>query len=424
MSARRDIDDPELLDTLERCYELVREETSTNGQVTTASLLKRYLKRPVFEALRYRLTRMDHNLLDVIWPGAKEVPEDADGDIDEELEEVIFRNGGVIAPDYESYTVFSELLMPLVKDLHGHLVNYDLHPQPKSMFFLPDEDDDENDDEEIKQKKGRVSKINIDPSGKTVKSARIECCRNIADYQLPSGLSYAQLESLERDLVSALEACSGNQNKNKDDDDDEETKSYYAMTEILEENSEIKEMLEAENLLITLSDEQENEENLLHGPHWPHGRGVYVVKEANLAIWINVQEHVRVLSSTPQDNPGRLDGSYNKLAHLMVDLETMFEFKRDPLLGYLTACPSMLGNTLHVNIIVHLPKLGQEEDNLKRLCSIREISLRRLSEGKDMFQLWNQQSLSVTEHQTLTDFSTAASNIIQLEGNANRKFKK
>jgi hypothetical protein len=415
ISARRDIDDPEILDTLERCYELVCEETSTNGQLMSGTLLQRYLKRPVFEKLKLRLTRMDHNLLDVIWPGAKEIPEDNDADLDEELEEVIQRNGGVIAPDYESYTVFNELLVPLIKDLHGLLVNYDLSPQPKSLFFLEEEDEDENEDQEIRKKKGHIGKILIDPSGKQVKSGRIECCRNVAEYQLPSSLSFAQLEALERDLVSSLEDC--DRRNATDNGNQEEEKSYYSMAEVLEENSEIKDKLKASNLLVLLTDGQENEENPLHGYHWPHGRGVFLMKDGNMAIWVNVQEHLHVVSSTPKGNPSSLGEAYDRLAHLMMDLETIFEFKTDPLLGYLTACPSALGNTLHIYLAAHLPKLGQEADKLQHLCSVRGVNIKKKHEGEHLFNIWNQQSLSKTEHQTLKDFSTAAFNIMQLESN-------
>ncbi|XP_021940109.1 uncharacterized protein LOC110839862 isoform X2 [Zootermopsis nevadensis] len=421
VSARRDIDDPEILEALERCYELVREETSTNGQLMSGTLLQRYLKRPVFEKLKMRLTRMDHNLLDVIWPGAKEVPEDNDDDLDEELEEVIQRNGGVLIPDYESYTVFAELLMPLIKDLHGLLVSYDLNPQPKSMFFLAEEGEDEDEDE-IRKKKGSIGEIITDPSGKQVKSGRIECCRNVAEYQIPSGLSFAQLEALERDLVSALKDC--DQGQTGDNDDDDEEKSYYSIAEVLEDNSEVKDKLEASNLLVLLTDEHENEENLLHGQHWPHGRGVFITKDGNMAIWINVQEHLRIVSSTPKDNPSSLGEAYDRLAHLIMDLETMFEFKTDLLLGNLTACPSVLGNTLHIYLTAHLPKLGQEKDKLKHLCSVRGLNIKKKSKEEDMFNIWNQQSLSITEHQTLKDFSIAASNIVQLESNHSKKSKK
>jgi protein-arginine kinase len=290
------------------------------------------------------------------------------------------------------------------------------------LFFLAEEDEDENEDQEIRKKKGHIGKIIIDPSGKQVKSGRIECCRNVAEYQLPSGLSFAQLEALERDLVSSLEDC--DRRDATDNDDEEEDKSYYSMAEVLEENSEIKDKLEASNLLVMLTNDQENEENLLHGYHWPHGRGVFLMRDGNMAIWVNVQEHLRVVSSTPKGNPSSLGEAYNRLAHLMMDLETMFEFKTDPLLGHLTACPSALGNSLHIYLTAHLPKLGQEEDKLQRLCSARGLNIKKRPEGEDMFNIWNQQSLSITEHQTLKDFSTAASNVIQLESNHSKKSKK
>jgi protein-arginine kinase len=287
------------------------------------------------------------------------------------------------------------------------------------MFFLAEEDEDDNEDE-IRKKKGSIGEIIIDPYGKQVTSGRIECCRNVAEYQLPSSLSFAQLEALERDLVSALNDCDGRET----DNDDEEDKSYYSMAEVLEENSEIKDKLEASNLLMILTDKHENEENLLHGQHWPHGRGVFITSDRNMAIWINVQEHVHIVSSTPKDNPSSLGKAYDSVAHLIIELETMFEFRTDPLFGYLTACPSVLGNTLHIYLTAHLPKLGQEEDKLKHLCSVRGLNIKKKSEGDNMFNIWNQQSLSITEHQTLKEFSTAASNIMQLESNHSRKLKK
>jgi protein-arginine kinase len=196
------------------------------------------------------------------------------------------------------------------------------------------------------------------------------------------------------------------------------------MAEVLEENSEIKDKLETSNLMVLLTDEHENEENLLHGQHWPHGRGVFITEDGNMAIWINVQEHLHIVSSTPKDNPSSVGEAYDRLAHMIMDLETMFEFKTDPLLGYLTACPSVLGNTLHIYLTAVLPKLGQEEDKLQHLCSVRGLNIKKKSEGEDIFNIWNQQSLSITEHQTLKDFSIAASNIMQLESNHSKKSKK
>ena len=93
-SARRDLVEAETLVTLERCFRLL---TSGVGRTTAATgrrnsvptspsgsannsgsasskagtLLGRCLRRSVFEAIKHRVTCMDHNLFDVIWPALK-----------------------------------------------------------------------------------------------------------------------------------------------------------------------------------------------------------------------------------------------------------------------------------------------------------------------------------------------------------------
>lgn len=94
--------EPETLVTLERCFRLLtsgivggagtsrgisgtKESTrrgsvpSSSGSTTASSstaatagtLLGRCLRRQVFEAVKHRVTCMDHNLFDVIWPALK-----------------------------------------------------------------------------------------------------------------------------------------------------------------------------------------------------------------------------------------------------------------------------------------------------------------------------------------------------------------
>ena len=92
-SARRDVAEPETLATLERCFRLLTSgigggqaasrrssvpATPSAGQTgvgssssTAGTLLGRCLRRQVFEAIKHRVTCMDHNLFDVIWPALK-----------------------------------------------------------------------------------------------------------------------------------------------------------------------------------------------------------------------------------------------------------------------------------------------------------------------------------------------------------------
>ncbi|XP_068082154.1 uncharacterized protein [Anabrus simplex] len=404
VTSRRDLEDADTLATLERCYELVLEGEVVNGYSETASvLLRRHLKRPVFNRLRTRVTRMDHTLLDVLWPEAKKLP------TDDELDEITSHNGGVVAPDYESYVVFSDLLLPIVKDLHGLIVSYDLYIHP-GIKYLEDDNDDDDDDEVNTD----VKPVNIDPSAKWVTLSRVECSRNLSEYQLPASLSLTDLMSVERKIHTVLEEISL---EDEVEDNSNAESEYHSLADVLGENSEIRTKLSQSGLLIPLSDSNDNYDNLLNGKHWPNGRGVYVSADGNLAAWINVQEHLRILFRPEQDKPGNIGQAYHRLCSVMSQMDKKLNFRRDPSLGFLAARPRFLGNGLQFSINAHLPNLGKSEDNLRQLSSVRGLNIRKLTDPDDTFQLTNRQNLGITEIQTFRDFTTAASNIIELEKN-------
>ena len=74
----------------------------------SASLLKRFLTKPIFAVLKQRLTKEFHSsLLDVIQVGIEHLDS-----TDEEL--VGAACGGVLAPDSESYSTFCPLLHPII----------------------------------------------------------------------------------------------------------------------------------------------------------------------------------------------------------------------------------------------------------------------------------------------------------------------
>ncbi|CAN7989587.1 unnamed protein product [Ixodes pacificus] len=76
------------------------------------SLLKKYLTKNVFEKLKTRKTAMGATLIDIIQSGV----ENLDSDV------------GLCGPDAESYTLFAELLNPVIEDYHGGFKTTDKHP--------------------------------------------------------------------------------------------------------------------------------------------------------------------------------------------------------------------------------------------------------------------------------------------------------
>lgn len=432
-SARRQLDDADILTTLERCFRLIHTpDKSVNSlelpmnsvpgsasslRTSVTTYLAKFLKRSVFDKIKLRQTRMDHNLFDVIWPAMKKATKERK--IDEDL------NAGVVAPDFDVYVVFQEFLVPLIKDIHNINLNNDFRPHPPMNFFPSsssennkisigggDGDDGggahEDDEEEVE-----TIHLNLDTTGKWIQDGIVECSRNIDMIELPLNLNVGQLEQVERVVTAAIL----NLDFAKAIDEDE-IGVYYTMNEVLDNPSEIRTILAANRLLIPLlddSDPNQSAESLaINGAQWPYGRGVYVSAKGDLAIWINAQEHVRVLCCTDSHTPADIGFAYSKIGKAMVYIEDKIEFRHSYFLGYLASRPSFLGTSMRLSLTIHLPHLTKEKENLRHLCTVRGLHMIS-HENKKCIKICNMQSIGTTEWIIFQDYCTAVANLLQLE---------
>ncbi|XP_048478299.1 uncharacterized protein LOC105393377 isoform X1 [Plutella xylostella] len=414
VSSRRFLDIPEALDTLERCYRLLSSArpsrtplSASSNRATPPLFLGRFLKRPTFDLIKYRITRLDHDLFDVIWPAVKKLPENRN--IIQTVEEDF--PGGITAPDYYVYSVFHEFLIPLIKDLHNMNVHCELLPHPQSNFERPLTSSTSTDP---------LIELNIDRNDDFVLSGSMECMRNISGYELPLNLTIGQLEDIERIITNVLmqdEFTKISQLTNPDSEPEPELKggNYYTLNEVLEKPSEICAFLASAGLLVALCEKEEIDDSLrLHGRYWPYGRGVFVSDDKTLAVWINVHDHLRVLTSTPQETPGEIGLPFSRLANIMSYLHKHLSFIWDEYLGHLSSRPNYLGAGIHFNLIINFPGLSKDADNMKHLCAMRGLQYRETLSA-DIARVSNYQCLSVTESNCFNDFSTAVSNLLHLE---------
>lgn len=120
------------------------------------SLLKKYLTREVFDALKERKTKLGATLLDCVQSGF----ENPDSGV------------GIYAPDAEAYSLFSELFDPIIEDYHAGFKKTDVHPQRDF---------------------GDVNTFsNVDPEGQYVISTRVRCGRSLEGYPFNPCLTEAQ----------------------------------------------------------------------------------------------------------------------------------------------------------------------------------------------------------------------------------------
>lgn len=413
VSSRRILDAPEALDTLERCYRLLASAGSTRTSLSASSnratpplVLGRFLKKPIFDAVKYRVTKIDHDLFDVIWPAVKKLPDNRN--IVQTVEEDF--PGGITAPDYYVYEVFHEFLTPLIKDLH----NYNLH----SEFPLhPPTDFDTNKPLANSRKNSEpLIELNVDPNDEFVLSGTIECARNLFSFELPLNLKIGQLETIERIITALLMQKDFSKfSEPTNSESDHKGGSYYTLNEVLEKPSEICATLASSGLLIALCDRDEIDDcTRLHGAHWPYGRGVFVSDDKNLAIWINVHDHIRVLVSTPRDAPGEIGLPFSKITQIMTYLHERLEFVWDYRLGHLSSRPTFLGAGIRFSFIINFPGLSKDAENLKHLCAMRGLQYRETLSA-DIVRVSNYQCLTTTETNCFNDFVTAVSNLLRLE---------
>lgn len=409
VSARRDLDDADMLGVLERCYRLLQGRRDSNpgpsnhsapSPAVPGTILAKCLKRHTYDLVKTRLTCLDTNLYDVIWPSVKKLP--PDDKLMSALEEDF--PFGVIAPDHNTYAVFHEFFNPFLKEIHCLNILGELS-QPIPTYLVPADDAPQEEFD-----------YNLDPSGKWILSGVLEMTRNLNDYNYPRFLSIGELEEVERVLTIQLmrPAIVSIIHSNLTEEDIEELGpgTYYTLNEVLEDPSEVRSGLETAGLMIPLWNLEDSDR--LHGKHWPYGRGVFVSSQRNLAAWINVLDHIRIVVRTPLGKPGNIGNIYSKISKISYELNKKLMFRRDDRIGFLSVRPTSIGNALQFRLNVRFRYLSKEADNLKHLCYVRGLTLKETSHP-DVLRVGNQQCLGVTEVQTFEDFATAVSNILQLE---------
>ncbi|NXT17987.1 KCRB kinase, partial [Syrrhaptes paradoxus] len=105
---------------------------------------------------------------------------------------------------------------------------------------------------------------------------------------------------------------------------------------------------------------------------WPDARGIWHNDNKTFLVWINEEDHLRVIS---MQKGGNMKEVFTRFCTGLTQIETLFksknyEFMWNPHLGYILTCPSNLGTGLRAGVHIKLPNLGKHEkfgEILKRL---------------------------------------------------------
>merc|ERR1711862_453238 len=113
---------------------------------------------------------------------------------------------------------------------------------------------------------------------------------------------------------------------------------------------------------------------------WPHGRGIFHNKDKTFLIWVNEEDHLRIIS---MQKGGDVKGVFERLARGIkavgdsVKAESGKDFQISPKFGYIHSCPTNLGTGMRASVHVDLPGWTKDSiDGLKARCEALNLQPR------------------------------------------------
>lgn len=246
------------------------------------SLLKKYLTKEVFDALKNKKTpTFGSTLLDVIQSGY----ENHDSGV------------GIYAPDAEAYLTFAELFDPIIEDYHGGFKKTDKHPAKN--FGTSDAFGD------------------LDPAGEFVISTRVRCGRSMSGYPFNPCLTEAQYKEMEEKVSTTLSGLEG-----------ELKGKFYPLTGM---DKSTQQQLIDDHFLFKEGDRFLQAANACR--YWPSGRGIYHNDAKTFLVWCNEEDHLRIISMQMGGNLGEV---FRRLTTAVDDIEKRVPFSHDDRLGFVS----------------------------------------------------------------------------------------
>ncbi|KAJ8919942.1 hypothetical protein NQ315_006471 [Exocentrus adspersus] len=317
------------------------------------SLLRKYLTKDVFDKLKYKKTAFGSSLLDCVQSGFQN-PDS---------------NVGIYAADADSYVVFSDIFNPIIQDYHVGFKQTDNHP---ALDF------------------GCVDKVgNVDPKGDYVISTRVRCGRSVEGYPFAPSISQSQLWELESKMMAVLSDLPG-----------ELKGTYYPLSGM---TREVQQNLIDDHFLFKEGDRFLQSANACR--FWPEGRGIYHNANKTFLVWVNEEDHLRIISL---QKGGDLGATYKRFVMGVNEIEKKVRFMRHERLGYLTFCPTNLGTAIRASVHIKIPKLASNMNKLNEIAEKYHLQIRGTSgehtEAQGgVYDISNKRRLGLTEYEVIQE---------------------
>ncbi|KAH0819124.1 hypothetical protein GEV33_003667 [Tenebrio molitor] len=288
---------------------------------------------------------------------------------------------GIYAPDPEAYTTFADIFDPIIDEYHGGFKKTDHHPATTW---------------------GDLNSIgNVDPDDNMVISTRVRCGRSLNGYPFNPRLTESQYKEMEKKVSGTLMSLTG-----------ELQGKYYPLTGMSKRDQQ---QLIEDHFLFKEGDRFLQAANACR--FWPTGRGIFHNTNKTFLVWVNEEDHLRIISMQPGGNLGEV---YKRLVCAVEEIEAKLKFTRNDRFGFLTFCPTNLGTTIRASVHIRVPKLAKDKSKLESVAAQFNLQVRGTSgehtEAEDgIYDISNKRRLGLTEYEAVKEMHDGVCQIIQIE---------
>jgi len=257
---------------------------------------------------------------------------------------------GVLFGDAECVTLYKDLMDPIIKARHG---------DPKLPHPPPNLDGSKLLDHGA-----------MDAS--YVISTRVRTGRSISGFPLPPSISAAQRAELEGIVTGALTKLDG---ELKGDYFPLAGSTTYAAKptgiDKATEEQLIKDhfLFQAPDEPMLLSWRMERD--------WPHARGIYHNEAKSALVWVNEEDHLRIISMEKGNN---IRAVFDRFGNLVKAVEAACKevgkgLEISEMYGNILSCPSNCGTGLRASMMIKIP-LASKQECFKKWCADRKLQAR------------------------------------------------
>jgi len=304
---------------------------------------------------------------------------------------------GLVAGDEESWEMFKDVMDPVVEGRHGGYAADAVHPTDMDTT--------------------KISTRKVDPTGKYVETTRCRTGRSLRGFRLPPCNSFDERRKIEELIVKGLLQLEGDL-----------AGDYYPLPGSRSYAAKVGGMSESYGEMLRKGGNlfQEPDSTLLLssgcGRHWPDARGIFHNKDKNFFVWLNEEDHSRIISMEKGDNVQSIFNRFAKATEVIQKVlkENGSDFMHNEHLGFILTCPSNLGTGLRAGCMVKVPHFSKRED-FKARCGQLALQARGCA-GVDSastggkWDISNADRLGKSEVTLVNIFVHGVANIIRWEG--------